>query len=144
MREEEEGVLKTEIEAKLKQITDGEKTYEDFVKENQDSNLEYLVSDNTNFVESFKKAAKEMTVGEIRNVQSEYGFHVMRKVEITAEKYAELMKDGNANAETVNSERDYLQQDMTLKKLEDKLTKVTFDEAEIAKYDITTAPVIQY
>ncbi|MDD2268170.1 MAG: peptidylprolyl isomerase [Eubacteriales bacterium] len=143
MTEEEVAALKEEIEAKVKQITDGEKTYEDFISENQDGNLEYLVTDNGSFVPEFEKAAKEMTDGEIRIVESQFGFHVMRKVAITEEKYAEMKDEQSYNQETVLSQRAYLEQDMAYKKLEEKLKDVTVTENELAKFDIVTAPVIE-
>lgn len=139
--------LKAEVEAKVKQIEDGEKTYEDFKSENDDSGFEYLVAfKNSGFVAEFEKAANEMKIGDIRVVETEFGFHMMRKIDLTAEKYAEIIGDDYNNSNTANtaySVRAKLEQDTLFEKIKEQVDKVVVNEEEIAKYNIATAPIIQ-
>lgn len=139
--------LKAQVDAKVKQIADGEKVYEDFKKENDDGGFEYLVAfENSGFVPEFEKAAKEMAIGEIRVVETEHGFHMMRKVELTTEKYTEIISDDYDNSNTAQaafSARAMLEQDTLYEKLKDQISKVVVNEDEVAKYSIATAPIIQ-
>ena len=138
---------KAQIEAKVKQIQDGEKTYEDFKSENADGGFEYLVAfENSGYVEEFEKAAKEMEIGEIRIVETQVGFHMMRKIEFNFEKYTEIVGDEYDNASTTNtalSAREKLEGDTLFEKLKDKIDNIVINEAEIAKYSVATAPIIQ-
>ncbi len=73
---------KSAAESALQAIKNGEKTISDFEKENEDSNSEYVFTYDE-MVENFEKAAFEMEAGEVRVVETEYGFHLMQKLEKT-------------------------------------------------------------
>ena len=84
LSDDEVAAKKAKAEAAFSSIQSGEKTMEDFSEENEDSGSEYLFTYGT-MVEAFENAAFEMEVGEIRLVETEYGFHIVEKLEKTSE-----------------------------------------------------------
>ncbi|OGO90372.1 MAG: hypothetical protein A2Y17_12465 [Clostridiales bacterium GWF2_38_85] len=144
MTDEEKTALHDEIQAKVDLINSGEKTYEDYIDENQDSNVDYLVNESSSFVQEFLDAALDMEIGEVRIVETTYGYHVMRKIDITSEKYAELYSDVlGYNYSIVSTNRTYLEQESLYNKLSEHLDDVIVNDDEIAKFDVITAPIVE-
>lgn len=73
---------KAKAESALAAITSGEKTFDDFKTETEDNGLEYTFTYGQ-MVEPFEKASFEMNVGDFRIVESEYGYHLIEKLEMT-------------------------------------------------------------
>lgn len=75
---------KAKAEAALAALQSGEKVLDDFKSETEDSGYEYIFTYGS-MVEAFEKASFEMEIGEFRVVETEYGFHVIEKLEKTDE-----------------------------------------------------------
>lgn len=82
LSDEEVAKAKADAEAALDAITKGEKTIDDFASENDDSSVEYTFT-HDEMVDEFENAAFDMTVGEVRLVKTEYGYHVVEKEALT-------------------------------------------------------------
>ncbi len=87
-----------EIENKAKaaydSVASGEKTVSDYSEDNEDNGSEYVFT-HGKMVAEFEKAAYEMQPGEVRLVKTEYGFHLMEKLELTdADLYGTVSDDG--------------------------------------------------
>ena len=73
---------KAKAEAAFEAIKKGEKTMEDLKSENEDNGFEYTFTYGE-MVEPFEKAAFEMEVDEVRLVETEYGYHIVKKLSMT-------------------------------------------------------------
>ena len=73
---------KAKAEAAFEAIKNGEKTMEDLKSENEDNGFEYTFTYGE-MVEPFEKAAFEMEVDEVRLVETEYGYHIVKKLSMT-------------------------------------------------------------
>ena len=98
---------KQKADAALASVNSGEKTLDDLKSENEDSGYEYVFTKGK-MVEAFEKAAYEMAVGEVRLVETEYGYHLMEKLEKTEEDFSGTVKEdgkteGGNKAATVSA-----------------------------------------
>ena len=85
---------KTAAEAALAAITSGEKTMDDLKSQTEDSGYEYVFTYGK-MVKEFEKASFEMSIGDVRLVETEYGFHVIEKLEKTETDFkGETTEDG--------------------------------------------------
>ena len=79
-------------EAKAKQVYEailaGETTFAEHEKDTSDSGVQYTFTDNGQMTKAFQDAAMEMEIGEYRLVQSDYGWHLMTRVELDLTKYS--------------------------------------------------------
>lgn len=75
---------KAKAEASLEAILNGEKTLDDLKEETEDSGYEYIFTYDQ-MVDNFETAAFEMEIGEVRLVETEYGYHIIEKLAKTAE-----------------------------------------------------------
>ena len=82
MKDEEKAAKKTKAEAALNALKNGEKKFDDLKSETEDNGYEYVFT-RGEMVENFEKASFEMEVGDIRLVETEYGYHVIEKLEKT-------------------------------------------------------------
>lgn len=73
---------KTAAEAAFDSIKSGKNTIYDFEKENEDSGSEYVFTFGR-MVKAFEEASFEMEVGETRLVETEYGYHIVHKLDVT-------------------------------------------------------------
>lgn len=73
---------KAKAEAAFDSIKNGEKTIEDLKSENEDNGFEYTFTYGE-MVEAFENAAFEMEVDEVRLVETEYGYHIVKKLPMT-------------------------------------------------------------
>ncbi len=84
-KELEESKLK-EKEDKAKSaydsIVSGEKSFDDFVKDTEDSGTDYVFTYGQ-MVKEFEDASFEMNVGDVRLVKSEFGYHIIEKLEMS-------------------------------------------------------------
>lgn len=69
-------------------IINGEATFEEKTKDNQDSGTEYVFT-HGNMVKEFEEAAFEMKPDDIRLVETEYGLHIIKKLAIGNEDFEE-------------------------------------------------------
>ena len=101
---------KEKAEAKKQKATDafnaiknGEKLFEDFVKDNEDSGSEYVFTYGK-MVKPFEEASFEMQIGEVRLVETEYGFHIVEKLEKTNEDlFGKVGDDGKTTGGVKNA-----------------------------------------
>ncbi len=79
-------------EAKANQVFEdikaGKTTFAEHEKDTVDSGLQYTFTDNGQMVPQFETAAKEMKVGEYRLVKTDYGWHLMTRIELDLTKYS--------------------------------------------------------
>lgn len=75
---------KAKADAAFEAVTSGAKTMEDIKSETEDNGFEYTFT-KRKMVEEFETASFEMNVGEIRMVETEYGYHIIQKLEMTDE-----------------------------------------------------------
>lgn len=73
---------KATAEAATNSIKSGEKTFDDFKDQTEDVQHEYVFTYGK-MVKEFEKASFEMAVGETRLVETEYGYHIIEKLEMT-------------------------------------------------------------
>ena len=78
---------KSKAEAAFNAIKNDGKTLDDYKSETEDSGYEYVFT-RGRMVENFEKAAFEMEVGEVRLVETEYGYHIIEKLEKTEEDFS--------------------------------------------------------
>ncbi len=94
--------------AKINSDGDDKKKLEDFKKENEDSNFTYTFTYGQ-MVDAFEKAAfGEWKDGEVKLVETEYGYHLMEKVEMTDEEinkaiFGETTEDGKTKGGSKNT-----------------------------------------
>ena len=86
LSDEEVEEKKSQAEAAFAEIQSGEKTLEDFKSQTDDSGYEYVFTYGE-MVQEFEKASFEMAVGDVRMVETEYGFHLIEKLEKTEEDF---------------------------------------------------------
>ncbi len=82
LSDEKKAEKKASAEAAYKAIINNEKTFDDYLSENEDSQSEYIFTYGK-MVDSFEKASFEMQAGEVRLVETEYGYHIIQKLEKT-------------------------------------------------------------
>ncbi len=83
-------------------IMSGEKTFDDYKKDTEDGQHEYVFTYGK-MVKEFEKASFEMNVGETRLVKTEYGYHIIQKLEMTNTDLTGTVDD---NGEVKNSRKD--------------------------------------
>ncbi len=86
LSEEKVAEAKAKAEAALEALNGGEKQLDDYKSENEDTGYEYIFT-HKDMVTEFSDAAFEMEVGEYRCVKTQYGYHVMQKLELTEKDY---------------------------------------------------------
>ncbi len=84
LSDDEKATKKAKAKATLKALKSGEKKFDDVKSETEDSGYEYLFT-RGDMVENFEKASFEMEIGEIRLVETEYGYHIIEKMPKTDE-----------------------------------------------------------
>ncbi len=82
---------KAKAEAALAEIQSGKKL-DDFKKDTEDSGYEYVFTYGE-MVKNFETAAFEMNVGDVRLVETEYGFHIIEKLEKSEEDFSGKTSD---------------------------------------------------
>lgn len=75
---------KAKADAAFEAVTSGEKTMDDIKAETEDNGFEYTFTKGE-MVEEFETASFGMSVGEIRLVETEFGYHIIQKLELTDE-----------------------------------------------------------
>ncbi len=137
---------KAEAEVDLQALLNGTAKFEDLKKKTDDNGYEYLFTYDK-MVEPFEKAAFEMNVGDIRLVETEYGYHIVEKLEKT-----ELDLFGNESDETVAKEDKVkgIKSDvitaMSMKKIRDESFELLakLQSGEIEKYPEETSDKAYY
>lgn len=136
MTAEEKAARKKELEELAVKMTNGEAKWEDYVSQNEDSGTTYTVTDDNTYVEAFQKAALDMEVGEYRLVETEYGYHLMNRLELTEEVYKTNESKG------VTYYASDLKNESFMKVINEKIAQIVVNEAEIKKYSVVSAPVL--
>lgn len=78
---------KAKAEAAISAIQSGEKKFDDYKKDSEDSGYEFVFTYGR-MVKNFETAAFEMNVGDVRLVETEHGFHIIEKLEKTEEDFS--------------------------------------------------------
>jgi len=95
----------------------------------------YLVSESSSYVPEFKEAALDMEIGEVRTVETDYGYHVMMRCHLDPERYNESTAEYNSITST-----------LTNKKLNEMLKpyidRITVDTETLDKYTIASVPMM--
>lgn len=107
---------KAKAEATLNAIKNDGKTLDDFKKDTEDSGYEYVFTYGK-MVQNFEKAAFEMEIGEVRLVETEYGFHIIEKLEKTEEDYSGTVGD---DGKTTGGNKSNVLKAMTAKQIRDE------------------------
>ena len=102
LSEEKVAEAKSKAEAALEALSSGEKKLEDYKSENEDTGYEYIFT-RKDMVSEFSDAAFEMEVGEYRCVKTQYGYHVMQKLELTEADYKGSSDGGGKKKDTVTA-----------------------------------------
>lgn len=127
---------KAEAEKALAEIQAGNKTINDYENSNEDSNHEYVFTKNV-MVQEFEKASFEMSIGDVRLVETQYGFHLMKKLDISdADLYGDKAseekneEDSDTSSESESSEESATDDEKTEDKAESK-TKTAVEKSVI-------------
>lgn len=94
---------KADADVALAAIKSGEKTIYDFVNANEDNGDEYTFKKGR-MVKEFENAAFEMQIGEVRLVETKYGYHLMQKLEITDEDLFGTVSEDKENTSETSSD----------------------------------------
>lgn len=137
LTDEQKTARKAELTALAEQMANGEVKFEDYLDKNEDSGVYYFVTNDNSYVKEFTDAALDMEIGEYRLVQTEFGYHLMNRVELTKDLYEEQY--AKTMTETIKKN---LLQDKFYALLDETADKVTINQEELDKYDIATAPVM--
>ncbi|PKM63310.1 MAG: hypothetical protein CVU97_01020 [Firmicutes bacterium HGW-Firmicutes-21] len=81
LSDEEVALAKQKATEAYNAIIAGEASFEDKKADNEDSGTEYVFTYGA-MVDEFEEASFEMAVGDIRLVETEFGFHIINKLEI--------------------------------------------------------------
>ena len=95
LSEDKKAEKEDKAQASLEAIQSGEKEFEDFKKDNEDSNLQYTFTYGE-MVSEFEKAAFEMQPGETRVVETAYGYHLMMKEDLDVAAFDKMISDVKA------------------------------------------------
>lgn len=136
MTDEEKAARKKELEELAVKMSNGEAKWEDYVSQNEDSGTTYTVTDDNSFVKNFQDAALDMEVGEYRLVETEYGYHLMNRLELTEEVYKKNETEGKTSY-AVN-----LKNENFMKIINEKMPQAVINEEELKKYSVASAPVL--
>ncbi len=136
MTDDEKAARKKELEELAEKMSKGEAKWEDYVSQNEDSGTTYFVTDNNQFVKNFQDAALDMEVGEYRLVETEYGYHLMNRLEITEKQYEENESKGTTSYLVS------LKNENFMKVINEKLPQLVVNEEELKKYSVVSAPVL--
>ena len=130
LSEDKKAEKKDKAQAALEAIQSGEKEFEDFKKDNEDSNLEYTFTYGE-MVSEFEKAAFEMQPGETRVVETAYGYHLMMKEELDVAAFDKMVSDVKA---AVTSSRIKAETEDFLEKLKNGEEEFKKSEDDSYKY----------
>ncbi len=130
LSEDKKAEKKDKAQASLEAIQSGEKEFEDFKKDNEDSNLEYTFTYGE-MVSEFEKAAFEMQPGETRVVETAYGYHLMMKEELDVAAFDKMVSDVKA---AVTSSRIKAETESFLEKLKNGEEEFKKSEDDSYKY----------
>lgn len=95
LSEEKQTEKKNKAESALAAIQSGEKEFDDFTSDNEDSNIQYTFTYGE-MVSEFENAAYEMEAGETRVVKTAYGYHLMLKEELDEAAFDDMKDDVKA------------------------------------------------
>jgi len=132
LSEEEIANKKEKAEAALAAIQSGEKTLDDLKSETEDSGYEYTFTYGA-MVKPFETASFEMEIGDVRLVETEYGFHIIEKLEKTDE---DFNGKPDENGKTKGGYKDATIAAMSAQKIRDEAldTLSKLNSGEIDKY----------
>lgn len=120
---------KEKAEANLAAIQAGTAEFSDFEDDNEDSNIEYTFTYGT-MVSQFEEAAYDMEVGELRVVETAYGYHLMLKEELDTDAFDNIESEVKA---AMSSRRIKEQAQTLLDKIESG--EAQFGESEDEEYE---------
>lgn len=132
----EKAARKKELEELAVKMSNGEAKWEDYVSQNEDSGTTYTVTDDNTYAQNFQDAALDMEVGEYRLVETEHGYHLMNRLELTEEVYKKNETEGKTNYPAL------LKNENFMKAINEKLPQVVVNEEELKKYSVASAPVL--
>ena len=136
MTDEEKAARKAELTELAEKMANGEAKWEDYVSQNEDSGTTYTVTDDNSYVQNFQDAALDMEVGEYRLVETEYGYHLMNRLELTEEVYKTNEEKGTTSYAISLKNENYM------KVINEKISQVVVNEEELKKYTMAAAPVL--
>lgn len=95
----------------------------------------YFVSADSNYTASFKEAALDMAVGELRTVKSDYGVHIIKKYPMDAEKY-NLYESIASELETAVTDKKYAEL------IAPYAETVKINSEALSQFSIVSAPIM--
>ncbi len=123
---------KAKAEAALAAVKSGEKKLDDLKSETEDSGYEYTFTYDQ-MVDNFETASFEMEVGEVRLVETEYGFHIIEKLEKTNEDFTGKVDD---SGKTTGGKKADVLKVMTAKQIRSEALELLekLKSGEVTKY----------
>ena len=119
---------KAKAEANLQSILDGKAEFEDFKADNEDGGYEYTFT-HGKMTAPFEEAAYDMEPGEVRLVETTYGYHLMLKEELNEAAFTNMESEVKA---AVTAKRIQKEAEAMLEKLESG--EAEFKKAEKDEY----------
>ncbi len=110
---DEKAAKKAKAEAALTAIVNNEKHFEDFLSENEDAQSEYVFTKGE-MVKPFEEASFSMVFDEVRLVETEYGFHIIQKLET---KDSDLKGTVGEDGKTKGDRRETVKKAMSIEKI---------------------------
>ncbi len=123
---------KQKAESAFDSIAAGDKEFDDFLSDNEDAQSEYVFTKGE-MVEAFEIESFNMVVGEVRVVETEYGFHLIEKLEL---KDSDLKGTVGTDGKTTGDRRETVKKAMSVAQIREEAleTLEKLKSGELEKY----------
>ncbi len=123
---------KQKAESALDSIVAGDKTFDDYLSDNEDVQSEYVFTKGE-MVEEFETESFSMAYGEVRVVETEYGYHLIEKLAL---KDTDLKGTVGTDGKTTGDRRDTVKKAMSVAQIRNEAleTLAKLKSGELEKY----------